>query len=195
MHSSLNKAISLCSRDSDTDWHEKKTFKFIIPFYLKDGWGNRVCPEAPGDTATLWSIRVCDGFCIDQENVGWWSGLEGGWVGGSEWVSEWGGVGAVGAEGVAASLLMAGTSHRRGKGTQLIINIPVRVIIALSLVSYILPVSGLAHSPLHRVIGEMLWEAAAISLKGGGGVESQIHGGVDKRVKEQFSSVSWHWAF
>lgn len=94
MHNSFIKAIaSSCSCEFDTDWHERKMFKFVIPFLFKRLWEKRVCPKASGDTAMLWSIRVCDGFCIDHENVGWWSGLEGavGWRwgggGGCLWVS------------------------------------------------------------------------------------------------------------
>lgn len=55
----------------------KENVQIYNSFLFKRLLGNRVCPEASGDTATLWSIRACDGFCIDQENVGWWSGLEG----------------------------------------------------------------------------------------------------------------------
>lgn len=105
MHNSFIKAIaSSCSCDFDADWHERKMFKFVIPFLFKRLWEKRVCPKASGDTAMLWSIRVCDGFCIDHENVGWWSGLEGavGW--------RWGGGGVV-----FEFPLMAATLHRRGK--------------------------------------------------------------------------------
>lgn len=132
------------------DWHEKKTFKFIIPFYLKDGWGNRVCPEASGDTATLWSIRACDGFCIDQENVGWWSRLEGARVGG------W----ALGFLWWLPHYTDVVKNHSNLSVVVIVIIIPAEVIITLS---FLHPASfGTGRSPLLRV-----WEAAAITLKEG----------------------------
>lgn len=97
---------ALAPRDSDTVWHEKRTLdKDIIPglFIFKEGFGKQEYgPRLLATLQTLWSIRACDGFCIDQENVGWWSGLEGA------------------LEGVAPFLMVA-TLHTCGKRKQLLL--------------------------------------------------------------------------
>lgn len=146
----------------------KENSQIYNSFLFKGLLGNRVCPEASGDTATLWSIRACDGFCIDQENVGWWSGLEGGPVkrGG------WRGAGRR-TDGPALALgFLWWLPHYtdvvkiHSNLSVIIIFVPAEVIITLS---YILPPLGLVDPPsLRSVIGKKtLWEAAAIALKEG----------------------------
>lgn len=147
MHNSFIKAIaSSCSCEFDTDWHERKMFKFVIPFLFKRLWEKRVCPKASGDTAMLWSIRVCDGFCIDHENVGWWSGLEGavGW--------RWGGGG-----GLSLGFLWwlphytdVAKIHSNLSAVVIVLIIPDEVIVALG---FLHPASFGIHSS-HSVIGE-----------------------------------------
>ena len=126
-------------------WKENIQIHNSLPFFLlllfKRRLGSRVCAEAAGDTATLWSIRACDGFCIDQENVGWWSGLEGVCM-----------CVCVAGGGAASSSLMAATLRGRGKGAlRLFLSSSLLTFLLRSLslcLSYARPLWGLVEPPL-----------------------------------------------
>lgn len=151
---------------------KRKTSKFI--FW---GLGNRVCPEASGDTATRWSIRARDGFCIDQENVGWWSGLD------EEGRRRGGGGGALSFPWWLPHDTDVVKIHSNLSVVVIVIIVPAEVIITLGFLTSCLGRLLVDPVPFTVWLVKCCGKQLPYYFKGGHAVETQIHGGEDKGVK------------
>lgn len=155
----LYQAISLCSRDFDMGWHEKKTFKFVILFYLNNCGKKRVCPKA------FWRHSNA----MINKSV-WWVLHRSGKCGLMK-----GGLKGRGFPVMAATLAWPGKHVTKLDWSCHVVMIPLRIIFTFSLYFCRVP------SEPPCVIGKPAWELGAV--KSGQVVQRHIHGGEDERGK------------